>query len=103
MAPHGSVTASVRVTDTGRRGGDDVVQLYVHDPVASISQPVRRLRGFRRVALAPGRSATVRFRLGRADVGFYDGAGRFVVEPGEIDVYAGDGSTAALRASFTVR
>ena len=50
----GSVTASVDVTNTGARAGDEVVQLYIHDPVASISQPVRRLRGFERVTLAPG-------------------------------------------------
>ena len=56
MSRDGSVTASVDVTNTGARTGDDVVQLYIHDPVASISQPVRRLRGFERVTLEPGRS-----------------------------------------------
>ena len=53
----GKVTASVDVTNTGARAGDDVVQLYIHDPVASISQPVRRLRGFQRVTLTPGADA----------------------------------------------
>ena len=52
--------------------GDEVVQLYIHDPVASISQPVRRLRGFERVTLAPGQTKTVTFTLDRSDVGFYD-------------------------------
>lgn len=99
----GRLTASVRVTNTGAREGDEVVQLYIHDPVASISQPVRRLRGFERVTLAPGASRTVRFTLDRSDFGFYDDAGRFVVEPGAIDVYAGDSSRAELTKSFTVR
>jgi beta-glucosidase len=102
MSRHGSVTATVSVKNTGSRAGDDVVQLYIHDPVASISQPVRRLRGFQRVTLAPGESKDVQFRLDATDVGFYDNFGRFRVEPGEIDVYAGDSSTADLEKSFTV-
>jgi beta-glucosidase len=102
MSRHGSVTATVTVKNTGGRTGDDVVQLYIHDPVASISQPVRRLRGFQRVTLAPNESKDVQFRLDASDVGFYDNRGRFVVEPGEIDVYAGDSSTADLNASFQV-
>ena len=54
MKPDGSVLASVDVQNTGQRAGDDVVQLYLHDPVASMTQPVRRLRGFQRVTLQPG-------------------------------------------------
>ena len=96
------VTASVDVTNTGTRAGDEVVQLYLHDPVASVSQPVRRLRGFERVTLAPGATRTVSFTLDRSDFGFYDNGGDFVVEPGRIDLYAGNSSTAALTTSFTV-
>ena len=55
VSRNGSLTASVSVTNTGSRKGDEVVQLYIHDPVASISQPVRRLRGFERVTLNAGR------------------------------------------------
>jgi beta-glucosidase len=98
----GRVTASVDVKNTGAREGDDVVQLYIHDPVASISQPVRRLRGFERVTLKPGEQRTVTFTLDRSDFGFYDNRGRYVVEPGEIDVYAGDSSSAQETKSFTV-
>jgi beta-glucosidase len=99
----GSVRASVDVTNTGSRAGDEVVQLYIHDPVASISQPVRRLRGFERVTLDPGQSRTITFTLNKSDFGFYDNRGRFVVEPGRIDVYAGNSSAAELTDSFTVR
>src|SRR4051794_29823987 len=102
MSPRGRVRATVNVTNTGTRTGDEVVQLYIHDPVASISQPVRRLRGFHRVTLAPGQTKTVSFRLTRKDVGFYDNSGRFVVEPGQIDVYVGDSSKATMTKSFTV-
>jgi beta-glucosidase len=102
MSPNGSVKATADVTNTGTRAGDEVVQLYIHDPVASISQPVRRLRGFDRVSLQPGQTKTVSFSLNRDDVGFYDNMGKFVVEPGEIDVYVGDSSKATLTKSFTV-
>jgi beta-glucosidase len=102
ISSKGKVTASVQVANTGSRAGDEVVQLYLHDPVASISQPVRRLRGFLRVTLAPGEKRTVSFTLDKTDFGFYDNRGRFVVEPGAIDVYAGDSSGADLTQSFTI-
>ena len=102
VSKNGSLRASVTVTNTGRRKGDEVVQLYLHDPVASISQPVRRLRGFERVTLDPGKSRSVSFTLDKSDFGFYDNRGKFVVEPGEIDVFAGDSSAASLEASFNV-
>ena len=102
VSKHGEVTATVDVTNTGAKAGDDVVQLYIHDPVASISQPVRRLRGFQRVTLAPGQTLPVSFTLDATDWGFYDNRGKFVVEPGQIEVYAGDSSTATLKQTFTV-
>ena len=98
----GSISASVDVENTGTETGDEVVQLYLHDPVASISQPVRRLRGFERVTLAPDEKQTVTFTLDKSDFGFYDNHGKFVVEPGQIDIYAGNSSSADLVQSFTV-
>jgi beta-glucosidase len=102
VSSKGSVKAYVDVTNTGNRAGDDVVQLYIRDPVASISQPVRRLRGFDRVTLGPGETQTVPFTLDRSDFGFYDERGKFVVEPGEIQVFAGDSSSADLMQPLTV-
>jgi beta-glucosidase len=102
VSKNGKITATVDLTNTGSVKGDDVVQLYIHDPVASISQPVRRLRGFERVTLAPGAMQTVTFTLDKSDFGFYDNRGKFVVEPGTIDVFAGDSSSANLTQSFTV-
>src|SRR5215211_2187301 len=103
VSRNGSLRASVQVTNTGGRRGDEVVQLYIHDPVASLSQPVRRLRGFERVTLDPGQTRTVTFTLNKNDFGFYDNRGRLVVEPGRIDVYAGNSSKADMVQSFTVR
>jgi beta-glucosidase len=102
-ARRGSVTVSAEVTNTGSRAGDEVAQLYINDPVASISQPVRRLRGFERVTLQPGQTKTVSWELDRDDVGFYDNRGRFVVENGRIHAYVGNTSSQAdNKQTFTV-
>jgi beta-glucosidase len=102
-AHHGSIKVSAQVKNTGARAGDEVAQLYINDPVASLSQPVRRLRGFKRVTLQPGQTKTVSFTLGPDDVGFYDDRGRFVVENGRINVWVGDSSTVTDgKQTFTV-
>jgi beta-glucosidase len=99
----GKVTVSAKVSNTGSRTGDEVAQLYINDPVASISQPVRRLRGFTRVTLKPGQSKTVSWTLDRDDVGFYDNHGRFIVENGRINVWVGDSSSVSEgKRTFTV-
>jgi beta-glucosidase len=91
------------VTNTGSRAGDEVVQLYINDPVASLSQPVRRLRGFERVTLQPGQTRTVSWTLTRNDVGYYNNRDRFIVENGRINVFAGNTSSEDdNRASFVV-
>jgi len=102
VSRRGRLTASVDVANVSGPKGDEVVQLYLRDPVASLSQPVRRLRGFERVTLAPGEKRTVTFTLDRSDFGFYDNRGSLVVEPGPIEVYAGNSSKAELTQSFMV-
>jgi beta-glucosidase len=102
-ARNGSVTVTAYVKNTGTRAGDDVAQLYIWDPVASISQPIRRLRGFARVTLEKDHTQQVSWTLNRNDVGFYDNSGRFVVENGRIHVYVGDtSSTTETHGSFVV-
>jgi beta-glucosidase len=101
---NGTVDVTVDVTNVGARAGDEVVQLYIHDPVASIVQPVRRLRGFSRVTLARGATQTVTFRLTPNDVGFFDNDARFLIEKGEIVLYVGRSSDddASLTTTITV-
>jgi beta-glucosidase len=102
MAPDGVVEVTADVKNEGATAGDEVVQLYIHDPVASIEQPVRRLRGFQRVTLEPGETKSVQFRLGPSDVGFFDETGNLVVEPGTIEVFLGDSSEAPEVGTFEV-
>jgi beta-glucosidase len=80
-----------------------VVQLYVHDVAASVTRPVKALRGFERVTLGPGETRSVRFTLGPEDLGFYDQRLRFVVEPGEFRVFVGTSSEGGLEATFRVK
>jgi beta-glucosidase len=100
----GSVEVSVDVENTGRREGDEVVQLYVRDVAASRVRPVKALKGFRRVTLQPGERRTLTFRLTPAELGFYDEALRFAVEPGAFKVMAGRSSAdpEMLEAGFEV-
>jgi beta-glucosidase len=103
VGPRGTVTVRADVTNSGSVAGTDVAQLYIHDKVASVLQPVRKLSGFQRITLAPGQTRTVRFTLGRDQLGYYDNNARFVVEPGAFDVWVGDSSDATLHGDLTVR
>jgi beta-glucosidase len=75
LAPDGSLTASVEISNTGARAGADVVQLYVRDLDPKVDKPVRELKGFSKVALQPGESKTVQFRLTPRDLAYFDVAG----------------------------
>ncbi len=102
-AEGGSVTVSVPVTNTGERAGEEVVQLYVRDPVASVSRPVQQLRGFRRVAIAPGETRIVRFTLSAEQFALWGQDGGWVIEPGKIELMAGGASNAIhARGELTI-
>ncbi len=92
IASDGEVVVSSTVTNTGDRAGAEVVQLYVHDLVAQVVQPIKRLAGFVKVDLAPGESCTVSFRLHADRTAFTGLDGRCIVEPGEFDVSVGRSS-----------
>jgi beta-glucosidase len=103
IGPRDSLEVRVNVTNSGARAGDEVAQLYVHERVASITPPVRQLAGFERVHLEPGETRTLTFRLGASQLGFWNQAMRYVVEPGTFDVWAGGSSVGGTEASFEVR
>jgi beta-glucosidase len=98
----GKLTVSVDVENTGRRAGDEVVQLYVRDVVASMTRPVKELKGFQRVTLQPGEKRRVEFTLGRDELAFWNREMRFVVEPGEFRVMVGSNSQDVIEAKFEV-
>jgi beta-xylosidase len=89
----GSLGLAVTVRNTGERPGTEVVQLYLHDPVASVTRPDVRLVGYHRVDLAPGESARVSFRFHADLSSFTDARGRRIVEPGELELRLGASST----------
>jgi beta-glucosidase len=97
-----SLGVSFDVRNTGTRAGDEVVQLYIRDDVASVTRPVMELRRFRRVTLQPGESRALRFTLGMRDLAFLDTSMTRVVEPGTFTVFAGTSSTDVQQARFTL-
>jgi len=93
IGPDGKAVASVEVTNTGSRAGDEVVQLYIRDQVSSVTRPVKELKGFRRVGLKPGQTRKVEFEIGFEELAFYNEDMKRVVEPGAFDVMAGPSAT----------
>jgi beta-glucosidase len=89
---NGSVTVSVAVRNTGTRAGDETVQIYVHQRTSSVTRPIKELKAFQRVALAPGESKTLTFLLNPDAFRMWNMAMQRVVEPGAFDIMAGPNS-----------
>jgi glycosyl hydrolase family 3/fibronectin type III domain protein len=98
----GSVKVAVNVRNTGKLAGDEVVQLYVRDVVSSVTRPVKELKGFKRVTLAPGASTRVEFTLGHEALALWDKDLERVVEPGEFTIFAGPNSVDLKSATLQV-
>jgi len=99
----GTVTVQVDVTNTGKRAGDEVVQLYIRDEVSSVTRPVKELRGFERIPLKPGETKTVSFKLGTQALEFYNRDMKRVVEPGRFTVMVGPNSVDLKTDTFEVK
>ena len=98
-----SLTVSVRVSNDGDRPAEEVVQLYLHQRYGTASRPVRELKGFRRISLAPGESRTVVFGLGIAELQYWNAAAKdWVVDASTFDVWVGGNAAADLGAEFEV-
>ena len=101
MPMNGSIEVEATLSNRGKRAAEEVAQLYIHDRVASITRPVRELKAFRKLALAPGQSELVRFTLTPADLTFYGLEDRPVVEPGTFDVWIAPSAEAeGVRGAF---
>ena len=99
---NGKLTVNVEVENIGRRAGDEVVQLYIRDPVATMTRPVKELKAFQRVTLQPGEKRRVEFVLSSEHLGFWNREMRYVVEPGEFRMMVGSNSADVVEGKFEV-
>ena len=97
---NGAVEIAVEVTNRSERDGQEVAQLYVRQPVAERSRPLRQLKGFEKVFLKAGETKTVTFRLEAGTLGAHDDAGRYRIDPGLVEVYLGGSSLAEAKTRF---
>ena len=97
------VEVSVMLTNSGKLTGKEVVQLYIRDHFASVTRPVRELKGFELVRLEPNQSQRIVFTLTEKELGFYDNQGNFIVEPGDYSIFIGGDSNANLHTKITLK
>ncbi len=102
MDKNGSITITTKVTNTGNYDGEEVVQLYLHDKVRSITPPVKELKGFQKIALKKGESKEVIFEITSEDLKFYNSQLDFVAEPGEFEFAVGGSSDVEMAGTFTL-
>jgi beta-glucosidase len=103
IALDGSTSALADITNTGQREGTEVVQLYVRDLVSSVTRPVKELKGFKKVRLAPGETTTIEIPITFDALAFYDIDMNYVVEPGEFAIMVGTSSSDADLQTVTLR
>ena len=96
------VTVSVTLKNSGKLTGKEVVQLYIRDHYASVTRPVRELKGFELVSLEPNESKEISFTLTEKELGFYNNQGDFVLEPGDFSIFVGGDSNAKLETKITL-
>lgn len=97
-----TINVSVELTNTGNFNGKEVVQLYIRDVTASLSRPVKELKGFELVELKRGESKTIQFTLSEKELGFFDNDGKYLVEPGVFKVFVGTNSVEVEEIEFTL-
>ncbi len=97
-----SLTVTIELTNTGKVKGVETVQLYIHDRVATVTHPVKELKGFKQVSLEPGKTKKVSFNLNPSDLELYNQKMEKVIEPGMFDVYIGTNSVDVKKTSFEV-
>jgi beta-glucosidase len=102
MQRGGSIVARVTITNTGTVAGEEIVQLYLRDVVGSLVRPLKELKGFQKIALAPRRSKDVTFGITEDLLGFYNNDGEWVVEPGDFIVQIGSSSAEGTCVTFTL-
>ena len=94
---------SIELANTGDYEGKEVVQLYIRDLFASITRPVKELKGFEMISLKPGETKTVNFELDKETLGFYDNKNTWIIEPGEFEVFVGGSSDKTMKSTFELK
>lgn len=102
MTPDESIHVEVELRNTGSRAGDEVVQMYIRDRVSSVTRPIKELKAFQRVHLAPGETRQVRFEINESALAFYNQTMEYGVEPGEFEVMIGNNSVDLQSVEFRV-
>jgi beta-glucosidase len=100
MKPGERIRAKVTVRNTGNYDGEEVVQLYIRDLVASVTQPVKKLKGFKKIFLKKGESREVSFDISEEQLKFFNSDLKWVAEPGEFHLFIGTSSENVKKASF---
>ena len=103
LTPGEAIHAAVCVTNTGNRTGTETVQMYIRDLAGSVTRPVRELKGFRKITLAPGESMEVSFPITEDMLRFYDINMNYTSEPGEFEIFIGTDSTTQNKSGFTLK
>jgi len=94
---NGNIEVSVSVANTGGYDGEEVIQLYIRDLYCSLTRPVKELKGFRKTNIKTGRSKNIKFTLTNEELGWYDGQGKWFVEPGEYEIMVGGSSDKVIK------
>jgi len=100
---HFKLKVEVEVSNTGTMAGEEVVQLYIHDKVASVVRPVKELKGFQKLMFAPGETKNLTFVLTEAELGFFDAQGDYILQPGSFEIMVGTNSDDLLKAEIIVK
>ena len=103
MEAYTNIVASVLVTNTGKRNGSEVVQMYIQDKVGSISRPKMELKGFQKIVLKPGESQKVYFTIDASDLKFYDANLKFLAEPGQFELMIGRNAADVKKKPFVLK
>lgn len=102
LTPDGTITVSATITNTGGYDGEEIVQMYIHDKVRSITPPVKELKGFKKIFLEKGESKTVEFEISVEDLKFYNSDLEYVYEPGAFEVFVARNSAEGTPLTFSL-
>ena len=102
MKANETALVTVDVKNTGERDGEEVIQLYIHDVMGSLTRPVRELKGFQKIFLKAGETKTVSFKIDRSSLEFYTASNKWEVEPGDFEIFVGGDSKTEMKVLLTV-